>query len=147
MIPSAHKFGIAAAVMAVSLIGFAAPPKPTNAPPKSTSTEVVTSTFTLPKSPRDGRDPFFPNATSLYMTATPTKPVMDNSLQMLKLMGFLNTSYATINKVTLGVGETQEVGTPAGPVSVRLIEIKAQDESVVIEANGQRRTLTIGGKH
>src|SRR5262249_1930613 len=124
MIPSAHKFGIAAAVMAFSLIGFAAPPKATNAPPR---TEVVTSTFSMPKAPKDGRDPFFPNATSLYATATAAKPVVDNS-QSLKLMGFLGGSYATINKVTLGVGETQEIGTPAGPVSVRLVEIKAQDE-------------------
>ncbi len=133
--------------MAVSLSGFAAPPKPAKTTNALPSLQIVSSTFTMPKAPKDGRDPFFPNATSLYVTATAAKPVVDNSLQLLKLMGFLGTSYATINKVTLGIGETQEIGTPAGPISVRLIAIKAQDESVVIEANGQHHVLTLGGKH
>ncbi len=143
MIPSAHKLCIVAAMMAVTLIAPAAPPKSTNAVPR----EFITSTFVIPKTPKEGRDPFFPNATSLYQTDIPSKPVVDAGVDLLKLVGFLGTSYAQINNVTLGIGETQEIKTTAGPISVRLVSIKAQDESVVVEANGQRRVLTIGGKH
>jgi hypothetical protein len=47
--------------------------------------------------------------------------------------------------MTLAIGETEEVKTAVGPVSVRLIEIHAADETVVIEANGQRRVVGFGG--
>jgi hypothetical protein len=68
------------------------------------------------------------------------------SLEVLKLTGLLGNSLANINGVTFAIGETQEVKTTSGSISVRLLQIKVQDESVVIEANGLRRELRVGGR-
>lgn len=141
MIFHARKFGLLTALLASSCIADAAPAKSTNQPPQE-----VRSVFVMPNSPKEGRDPFFPDATSLYQTVaqTPERP-HTNLADSLKLVGILGSSFANINGVTFAIGETAEVKTSAGPVSVRLLQIKTQDESVVIEANGQRRELNTSG--
>lgn len=141
MISRAYKFGFAAALLILPLASYAAPPKATNAAPP----EKIHSTFVIPKGPTEGRDPFFPNATSLYQTTT-VKPVVDSGINLLKLNGILGSSLAQVNNVTLSVGETEEVKTTSGTVSVRLVEIRAVDGAAVIEANGQRRVLSFKSK-
>jgi hypothetical protein len=141
MISRAHKFGLAVALLALPLVSYAAPPKATNAAPP----EHIHSTFIVPKNPTEGRDPFFPNATSLYQTDT-VKPVVDSGINLLRLDGILGSSLAQVNNVTLSVGETEEVKTTSGTVSVRLVEIHTADNTAVIEANGQRRVLTFKAK-
>ena len=137
----ARKFGFLAVLLAWPCIAGAAPAKSTNQPP-----QVVQSVFIIPNSPKEGRDPFFPDATSLYQTQS-SQPVVQQraGADSLKLVGILGSSFANINGVTFAIGETQEVKTAAGPVSVRLLEIKPQEETVVIEANGLRRQLKSGG--
>lgn len=138
MMHHTFKFAIAATLLALPLAGHAAPPKPVNALPK----ENIKSAFLIPKSQAEGRDPFFPKSTSLYQTAiVPSKPQPEMGITQLKLKGILGTSFAQINNMTLGVGETEEVKTVSGPVTVHLLAIHSADESVVIEANGQRRVL------
>lgn len=136
------RFAFLAALLLLPPVGSAAPSKSTNA----IAPQEVRSVFVMPNSPAEGRDPFYPNATSLYHIqssgpAVPHTPGID----LLKLVGILGNSLATINGVTFGVGETQDVKTTSGPVSVRLLSIKPQDESVLIEANGIRRELKVGG--
>lgn len=140
MIFRASRFGFLAALLALPCIGKAAPAKSTNQPPKE-----VRSIFLVPNNPKEGRDPFFPSATSLYRNDTP-QPVSQPtpSADSLKLVGILGSSLANINGATFGIGETQEVKTSSGPISVRLLQIKPQDESVIIEANGLRRELKVG---
>lgn len=134
------KFGLLTALLAWSSIAGAAPTKATNQPPQE-----VRSIFNLPNEPKDGRDPFFPTATSLYHSTTPGPVTHETSgVDLLKLKGFMGTSFANINGVTFAVGETEEVKTAAGPVSVRLLQIKPGG-AVVIEANGQRRELNTSG--
>lgn len=145
MIPRAHRLGLIAILLALPLAGRAAPPKAakaTNALPA----ENIQSTFVMPKAPAEGRDPFFPRATSVYQTGVivRTAAPVDTGISLLKLKSILGSSLAQINNMTLAVGETEEVKTSAGLVSVRLVEIHAADESVVIEVHGQRRTLTFG---
>jgi hypothetical protein len=141
MMSRAQKFGFAIALLASPLASYAAPPKATNAAPR----EHIQSAFIMPKTPEDGRDPFFPNATSLYQTAA-VKPVADSGINLLKLNGILGSSLAQVNNVTLSVGETEEVKTTSGTVSVRLVAIHAADGSAVIEANGERRVLSFKSK-
>lgn len=138
----AHKFRFSVALLALPLACYAAPSKATNAAPQ----ENNKSTFTIPKSPADGHDPFFPRATSLYQMDTAAKPAPELGINLLKVNGILGTSLAQINNVTLSIGETEEVKTASGNVSVRLVEIRATDGVVVIEANHQRRALTINAK-
>jgi len=141
MIFRASSFGFVAALLLLPLAGSAAPSKSTNAAPQD-----IKSIFVMPNSPKDGRDPFFPNATSLYQSAaSPVPTARPMPLETLKLVGILGNSLANINGVTFAVGETQEVKTSSGSISVRLLQIKARDESVVIEANGLRRELRAGG--
>ena len=140
MIFRASRFGFLAALLASTCVGGAAPVKSTNQPAKE-----VRSIFVIPNSPAEGRDPFFPNATSLYHSPAPG-PVITHtpSADSLRLVGILGSSLANINGATFGIGETQEVRTSSGPVSVRLLEIKPRDESVIVEANGMRRELKVG---
>ena len=132
-----------ALLLTLPLLAHAAPPKNTaSKATNSVPTENLKSTFVIPKSPKEGRDPFFPKATSIYGSAGVTN--VATAAPVLKLRGFLGTSYAQINNITLGVGETQEVKTAGGPVSVHLIEIRLRDETVIIEVNGQRQELSLG---
>jgi hypothetical protein len=141
MIHHIEKFGFIAIVLVLPLTGHAAPPKTTNAVPQ----EKIQATFMIPRTQNEGRDPFYPDATSVYQTAAAaSKSVPDTGLSLLRLKGILGSTFVQINNVTLGVGETQEVKTAAGPVSVHLLEIHAADSSVTIEANGQRRQLHYG---
>lgn len=142
MISRAHMLVFAAALLAAPLAGYAGPAKATNAAPQ----ENIQSTFVMPKSPAEGRDPFFPRATSLYQMDTPRQVVVEPGINLLKLNGILGSSLAQVNNVTLSVGETEEVKTTSGPVSVRLVEIHPADGSVVVEASGQRRILKFAAR-
>jgi hypothetical protein len=104
--------------------------------------EVVSrSTFVIPTSPKDGRDPFFPNSTRLYEVVLPVQPhVADVSSLVLKgISGSSDHRLAIINNRTFGLGDEANVVTPQGPIHVRCVEIKAG--SVVIESGGQRHEL------
>jgi hypothetical protein len=146
MIPRAHKFALAAALFLLPLVSYAAPSKATNQT-NATPQVTVRSTFITPQNPLDGRDPFFPNATSLYQTTVivTNKPVQETGINLLKLKSVLGTSLAQINNTTLAVGEAEEIKTEAGPVSVKLLEIRP-DNSVVILVNGQRHVLNFGAR-
>jgi hypothetical protein len=142
MISHTHKLVLATALLALPLASHAAPSKAINAVPE----EKIRSTFVIPKAPEDGRDPFFPKATSLYQKATISIPVVDSGINFLKVTGISGSSFAQINNVTLSVGETEEVKTSSGSVAVRLLEIHSADSSVVVEASGQRRVLRFNTK-
>jgi hypothetical protein len=103
---------------------------------------IPRSTFVMPKSAKEGRDPFFPNSTRLFGETTTTKtnaPTTNAGLVLKALAGSAERRLATINTRTFEVGEEAEVQTGAGRVRVRCLEIN--DDSVVIEVGGTRRTL------
>ena len=137
----AYESAFVAALLVCPFAGQAAPAKSTNA----VAPQEVRSVFVIPNSPKEGHDPFFPNATSLYQSVVSVRAVPTMTVESLKLVGILGNSLANINGVTLAVGEMQEVKTSSGAISVRLLQIRPQDESVVVEANGQRRELKSGG--
>jgi hypothetical protein len=116
----------------------AAPPKTTNA---VASQEIIRSEFVIPKAQSEGRDPFFPNSTSLYNVAVPTNRGPVTVVASLTLMG-LSPEVAVINGVSMKPGEETEVKVPGGRVSVRLLEIRVNDDLAVVEVNGARRELT-----
>lgn len=132
----------AAALLSAPLAGYAGPSKATNSAPQ----ENVQSTFIMPRTQAEGRDPFFPKATSLYPVDTRKQIVAEPGINLLKLNGILGSSLAQVNNVTLSVGETEEVKTTSGPVSVRLVEIHPADGSVVVEVSGQRRVLKFAAR-
>jgi hypothetical protein len=109
---------------------------------KPAAPEVVSrSVFVIPTSPKDGRDPFFPNSTRPYETVSAARPHAGDvsSLVLKGISGPPERRLVIINNHTFGVGDEQDLPTPQGRIHIRCVEIK--DSSVVIESAGQRHEL------
>jgi hypothetical protein len=106
------------------------------------------SVFILPTSPKEGRDPFFPNSNRPYETAgaaTSTNRTVEASALVLR--GFSGTPdhrLAIINNHTFAAGDEGDVTTIQGRLHVRCIEIRPH--SVVVETGGQYHELTFSDK-
>jgi hypothetical protein len=117
----------------------------TAAPPAQPAVpEVVSrSTFIIPASPQEGRDPFFPNSSRPYETvaAAVAQPRAGDvsSLVLKGVSGPPDRRLAIINNHTLAVGDEETINTPQGPIHIRCVEIKSS--SAVIESGGQRHEL------
>jgi hypothetical protein len=107
---------------------------------------VQRSVFNLPNSPKEGRDPFFPNSLRPYAsTVIPSAPTTDlSSLVMQSTLGTADHPLVVINNVTFAVGDDAEVTTPQGRIRIHCVAITA--DAAVIEAAGQRTVLHYGGK-
>lgn len=105
--------------------------------------EIPASTFSIPTSPRDGRDPFFPDSTRVYTADAPkAKPNKSPiSLKLNGLSGPVEKRLAIINGRTVAEGEEAEIPTSTGRQQVRCISI--DDDSVVVEVGGERRELKL----
>jgi hypothetical protein len=103
---------------------------------------VVRSVFTIPASPRDGRDPFFPESTRPYeeAVASTARPTFENSFAVKGFSYEHGHPMVIINNHTFALGDEGDVQTTSGRVHIRLAEIRAT--SVVIEVNGSRRELS-----
>ncbi|MDE3068794.1 MAG: hypothetical protein KGJ60_14770 [Verrucomicrobiota bacterium] len=112
--------------------GAAAHPA-TNAPPK-----LPKSVFTLPTTPAEGRDPFFPNSLRPYQAVT-SHAVALSSLVIMGILGTPEHPLVIINNLTFGVGDVEQITTPGGPVQVHCIAINGN--TVLVEANGRRESL------
>lgn len=109
--------------------------------------------ITIPKSHfasqlEGGKDPFYPTSARFEPKPPPSKPGGGGKVVPvvpdLKINGFSGNAsrpLAIINNVTFGVGDEQAVTSSAGRTQVRCIEIRTEDQAVVIEINGQRREL------
>jgi hypothetical protein len=112
-------------------------------PPATTATTTnVQSVFIQPAGPKDGRDPFYPASTRPYQSAVVAAKTAELNLNLLVLQGISGEPahrLVIINKRTFAVGDNLEVSTSQGRIRVHCLEIN--DNSVVIEANGQRHEL------
>ncbi len=102
---------------------------------------IPQSVFSLPKSPKEGQDPFFPGSARLFgeVTTKTNAPANATALALKAVAGSPGHRFATINNIVFAEGEEREVSIAGGRIKVRCVEI--QDEAVVVEANGARRTL------
>lgn len=124
-----------------------APKAATNAPPAAKAAPqepvIVRSIFEAPKTPKEGRDPFFPNSTRLSSTVVAKTNAGPTSLcpllKLKALSGMAAQRLTTINNVTFAAGEENEV--IAGTIRVRVHVIEIKDDSVVVEVAGVRCTL------
>jgi hypothetical protein len=109
-----------------------APSADTNTPPMSV--------FDIPDSPKEGRDPFFPNSMRVYRDRPAAPGATD--LSALRLEGISihgNRVFVIINGETFAPGDEATVKTDTGKVDVRCIQIKGN--AVTVEADGQVLTL------
>jgi hypothetical protein len=106
--------------------------------------EIPQSVFEMPSATDKVKDPFFPNSTRLNPVPGPITKRPEAILADLVLKGLSGrpeSPLATINNVTFGVGEQHDVSILTRRVPVRCLEINLNDETVTIEAAGQRRVL------
>lgn len=118
----------------------------TNAVPMASILEIPQSVFVIPATPKEGRNPFFPQSTAKTPPPPPDlkggpRPV---SLSGLVLNGITSLPKRTvmINNRTFETGESGEVKLPGGgKVLLKVEEIKA--DSAIIVVNGERRELRL----
>ncbi len=125
-------------LMAASVLSVAA--GETVAPVAATNS-ISHSTFKQPASPKEGRDPFFPNSSRLFASAViPAAESKDlSSLFIRGKSGTLDRPLVIINDVTFAVGDERDVITPQGRIRIHCIKIIG--DLAVIEAFGQRHQL------
>ncbi len=121
--------------LVASGVAFAQPEKKADEKPVT----PARSLFDIPATPHDGRDPFFPDSTRGYAVATTNAATEVSALAIRGFSGTSGNRMVIINNHTFGVGDESDVLTPSGRVHVHCLAIKPN--SVVVEANGQRREL------
>jgi hypothetical protein len=106
---------------------------------------IPQSTFNVPRTPQEGRDPFFPSSTRLFAPvvnkAIPQSPAATppGELFLMGISGSKDHRLAIINNYTFAAGESAEVHTTTGRVRVHCLEIKS--DSVIIQIGDERREL------
>jgi hypothetical protein len=101
------------------------------------------SVFTLPASPKEGRNPFFPQSIA-PVPANPKPTETDFGATAFVLNGITSPPKRTamINGRTFETGEESEIKLPSGSrILVKCVEIR--DDSAVILVAGQRRELRL----
>lgn len=114
-------------------------PADTNAP--------VQSVFTLPSTPSDGRDPFFPNSMRPYEQAIVKNKQQRLDVTSLQIKGFSEIAghrYIIINNHTFSEGDEGDVTTRDGRFHIHCLAVSS--ESVLVEANGVRHLLKFSGQ-
>lgn len=132
----------------LSQVAFAATSKPAGSPrtnlvPTASLVEIPLSVFTIPATPRDGRNPFFPQS-AIVAPVVQAKPssALDYSSFVLNGITSPPKRTAMINGRTFERGEEGEVRMPGGAkVLIKCEEIRA--DSAIIFVNGQRRELRL----
>lgn len=106
--------------------------------------EMPQSVFTIPATPRDGRNPFFPQSVVAAPVITPkaNSPLDLSSSFVLNGITSPPKRTAMINGRTFEAGEEGEVRLPSGAkILIKCEDIRA--DSAVILINGQRRELRL----
>lgn len=114
----------------------------------ATSTNAVVparSTFDIPATVKDGRDPFFPESSRMAdSAATATSTRTTTEVTALKVPGISGTPghmFAIINNRTFEVGEENDVLTPSGRIHLRCLEI--HPDGVVVQIAGRIHRLKL----
>ena len=125
-----------------------AAPATTNA--ASVEVPIPQSVFIVPSSHVEGVDPFFPLSTRLIVappTTSTNKPAQVAQLVINGLSGTPERPLVIINGITFGLGDKLDLPKAQGRTRVRCLEINLNDETAIVEVNGERRALRFrGGK-
>ena len=102
------------------------------------------SVFNVPRTPQEGKDPFFPTSTRMFVVvAKSIEPagvaVPRGELFLKGFSGPINNRLAIINNYTFAAGESADVRTSSGRVRVHCVEIKS--DSVIIRVGDEKREL------
>jgi hypothetical protein len=149
--PLSHLLVVSSALSIHSALSAAEQPAPapTTFQPIPTPAEVLSkaprAVFTLPSSPKDGRNPFFPRSTEFQPRPVEVAQVRQVDVSSsLVLNGITGPPRPTImvNSHTLAKGETGEIKIgPGAKVAVKCEEIGL--DSAIILVNGIRKELKL----
>jgi hypothetical protein len=134
----------------IALLAMAGRPafsgEPPPAAPALAKPAPARSVFIMPASPRDGRDPFFPDSLRPYEEAAPAQQrTLDlNSFAVKGISIEHGRTMVIINNHTFALGDEGDVLTPSGHVHIRLAEIRTN--SVIIDVKGTRKEIIFVSK-
>ena len=135
-------------VSAFDQLAHAASSKPAGASrttvvPTASQAEIPQSVFAVPATPRDGRNPFFPQSAVVAPIVQPKATgTLDFNSFVLNGITSPPKRTAMINGRTFERGEEGEVRLPSGAkVLIKCEEIRA--DSAIIFVSGQRRELRL----
>lgn len=106
--------------------------------------ESTISTFAMPNTLKEGRDPFYPSSTRVIAMSHPiikTKAPGPATLELKGISGTADRPLALINNQTFAEGDEQDVSTPQGRVKVMCLDIDGT--TVRVKAQGQTRELML----
>lgn len=108
---------------------------------------LAQSVFTMPSSPSEGRDPFFPDSMRPYedSMAKVKRPVELTSLQIKGFSQIGDQRYVIINNHTFGAGDEGDVITPDGRIHIKCLSVGT--DSVMVESGGAQHLLRMTGQH
>lgn len=112
---------------------------------------LTPSVFATPGMVGSGKDPFFPKSSRFnVVSVVSTNRATPNVVPELSLNGISGTvarPLAIINSRTFSAGEDGEVVTAAGNrVRVLCVEIRFEQNTVIVEVGGVRRELKFRGR-
>jgi hypothetical protein len=143
LLPSLAAFGAVPATTVSAAKPAAARPAATNAEPAAAP--IPRSIFIAPKTPEEGRDPFFPRSLHTFPSSTGTtnraqaKGVGVVQLRLNGMSGTPGNPLVIINGQTFAPGEEHEVISGSRRIRVRCIQIKT--DSATVEVNSEQREL------
>jgi hypothetical protein len=106
----------------------------------SAQPEIPQSVFVAPASPKEGRNPFFPQSAQVVQPSKPIEDSLPSSAFVLQGITSPPKRTAVINGYTFQIGESHEVKIASGgKVLVKCEDIG--DASAAIVVNGQRHQL------
>ncbi|HVV00510.1 MAG TPA: hypothetical protein VHH88_04055 [Verrucomicrobiae bacterium] len=129
--------------------GAKAPAKAKASDEPKAEPKPLLSVFEMPKTPADGRDPFYPKSMRPYISdkpvvATKAAPApIDADLALKGLSGPADHRLALVNNHTFEAGESAEVSTTTG--RLRITCVKILPDAVVVQIGSERRELRLKG--
>ena len=135
----------AAAMLCLAVSAHSAQQKPAPAAPAPEPVQVQ-PVFINPRSPQEGKDPFFPKSIRPYasiqpVTATKQPLSVTAELKLSGISGSADHRLAIINNRTFEIGEEGDVTSGLDHVRIRCLEIKSDSVIVQFVAGGLRREI------
>lgn len=104
------------------------------------------SVFVVPRKAVEGKDPFNPRSTRVYVTETPKvapKPSLTSELALKGISGTPDRPLAIINNITFAVGETNDIVFKEGRLQMVCTDINMATGTVMIQVGAEQRALRL----
>lgn len=104
------------------------------------------SIFVVPRKAVEGKDPFNPRSTRVYVTEAPKvapKVSLTSELALKGISGTAERPLAIINNITFAVGETNDIVFKEGRLQLVCTEINMTTGTVMIQVGAEQRALRL----